>query len=148
MPESSHLEDFGLQHHLRVRWNEVDMQGIVFFAQYYIYFDIAQAEYFRALGFSYQDMCLTPDYELFTRKTECEHLGSARFDDDLIIGARVARMGRSSLTMAFAACRADTLLARGEIVYVFAHPTRRESCPIPDTLRDAVIAFEPRRPEQ
>src|SRR5699024_10491847 len=126
----------------------VDMQGIVFFAQYYTYFDIAQAEYFRTLGFPYQDMCLTSEYELFTRKSECEYFDSARFDDDLIIGARVARMGRSSLTMRFAACRAEALLARGEIVYVFAHPTRRESCPIPAALRDAIVAFEPLRPAQ
>ena len=41
---STHIEP------LRVRWNEVDAQGIVFNAQYLAYLDVASTGYWRALG--------------------------------------------------------------------------------------------------
>jgi YbgC/YbaW family acyl-CoA thioester hydrolase len=43
-------EDFTLAHRTRVRWAEVDMQHVVFNANYLMYFDVAIAEYWRAIG--------------------------------------------------------------------------------------------------
>ena len=48
MPKS----DFKFSTELRVRWMECDAQGIVFNGAYLGYLEIAQAEYFRNLGFS------------------------------------------------------------------------------------------------
>ena len=45
--------DFRFTHSLRVRWSEVDRQGIVFNGNYLNYFDVAMGEYWRALGFPY-----------------------------------------------------------------------------------------------
>ncbi|WP_258867994.1 thioesterase family protein [Alkalilimnicola ehrlichii] len=46
-------EDFRFLHPLRVRWVEVDAQGIVFNGHYLTYFDIAATEYFREIGIPY-----------------------------------------------------------------------------------------------
>lgn len=144
MPDPSRTDsEFRFSHDLRVRWTEVDLQGVVFFGSYYSYFDIAQAEYFRALGFTYPDAFVTPDCDFFIRKSGCEYFGSARYDDELAIGARVTRLGRSSLTMAFAVRRGGDTLAAGEIVYVFANPASRSTRPVPEGLRAAIIAYEP-----
>jgi len=40
---------------LRVRWAEVDRQDVVFNGHYFLYFDVAVAEYWRAIGFRYPD---------------------------------------------------------------------------------------------
>jgi len=45
-------EDFTFVHSLRVRWAEVDRQDVVFNGHYFLYFDVAVAEYWRAIGFS------------------------------------------------------------------------------------------------
>ena len=42
-------DDFRFFHPLRVRWAEVDPQGIVFNGNYLTYADVAITEYFRAL---------------------------------------------------------------------------------------------------
>ena len=45
-------EDFTFVHSLRVRWAEVDRQHVVFNGHYFLYFDVAVAEYWRAIGFA------------------------------------------------------------------------------------------------
>ncbi|MBI4736341.1 MAG: hypothetical protein HY766_09850 [candidate division NC10 bacterium] len=39
---------------VRVRYSEIDRQGIVYYSRYLEYVDVALSEYFRALGFPYQ----------------------------------------------------------------------------------------------
>ena len=48
-------KDFSFVHTLRVRWSEVDMQGIVFNGNYLNYFDVAFTEYWRAIGLPYPE---------------------------------------------------------------------------------------------
>src|SRR5690606_20149900 len=47
--EPMQQEDFRFSTSLRVRWAEVDMQGIVFNGHYLTYADVGITEYFRAL---------------------------------------------------------------------------------------------------
>ncbi len=46
-------EHFTFSHQLRVRWAEVDRQDEAFNGHYFLYFDVAIAEYWRAIGFAY-----------------------------------------------------------------------------------------------
>jgi len=48
-------DDFTFLHPLRVRWAEVDRQDVVFNANYFLYFDVAVAEYWRAIGIPYPE---------------------------------------------------------------------------------------------
>ncbi len=48
-------QEFRFVYRLRVRWAEVDRQGIVFNGHYLTYFDVGITEYYRALGFPYPD---------------------------------------------------------------------------------------------
>ena len=41
---------------LRVRYSETDKMGIVYYANYLVWFEIGRTEYCRARGFSYRDM--------------------------------------------------------------------------------------------
>ena len=77
--------DFAFLHPLRVRWNECDAQGIVFNANYFVYYDIAIWEWTRALGYPRY----TDAPEFVTAHAECDYLGSALFDDE---GGIVKRM--------------------------------------------------------
>ena len=47
--------EFRFAHRMRVRWAEVDKQGIVFNGHYLMYFDVAITEYYRALGYPYPE---------------------------------------------------------------------------------------------
>ena len=134
--------DFRFFEPLRVRWSEVDMQKIVFNGHYLMYVDTAVAGYWRALAMPYHDTMVALQGDLYVRKATLEYEGSARYDDQLAVGVRCARMGNSSLVFHAAVFRGEQRLVLGELVYVFADPVTQTSRPVPAALRTVLSAFE------
>ena len=140
-------EDFTLVHPLRVRWAEVDMQNVVFNANYLTYFDVAIAEYWRAIAKGAERDFHDEYMKLYSVKATIEYHGSARYDELIEVGCRLARLGRSSMTFAFGIWRGADHLVSGELVYVHVEPESRKGSPIPNRLRDAALEYERVRPE-
>ena len=136
--------DFTFFHPLRVRWSECDPQNIVFFANYFIYFDLAVTEYFRELGF---DFTGEDGLEFYTVHAGANYQGSAVFDDALEVGARVARLGETSVRCVFAIFRGDELLVDGETIYVNAVRNTKDKAPLPERFISRVKAFEKTPPD-
>lgn len=139
-------QDFRFFHRLRVRWAEVDMQKIVFNGHYLMYFDTAVGDYWRALALPYEATMAQLGGDLYVKKAGVEYHASARYDDQLDIGMKCARIGNSSLVFQAAIFRGDALLVTGELVYVYANPTTQTSQPVPDSLRQTMTGFEAGEP--
>ncbi len=135
-------DDFSFFHPLRVRWAEVDPQGIVFNGNYLTYADVAITEYFRALEVAYPADLQKDGGDFFAVKTLLEYLAPARFDDLLEIGVRVSRLGGSSIAFELGIWRGEDQLTSGEVVNVHADPGSRKSLRLPDWLRERVRGFE------
>ncbi len=135
-------QDFRHLERLRVRWAEVDLQKIVFNGHYLMYADTAVAGYWRALALPYHETMELLQGDLYVRKATLEYAGSARYDEQLEVGIRCARIGKTSLVFETAICRGDVVLVHGELVYVFADPRTMTSQPVPDVLRHVFTAFE------
>jgi acyl-CoA thioester hydrolase len=135
-------QDFAFSHRLRIRWAEVDRQDIVFNGHYLTYFDLGMTEYLRAMGFPYPAGLLDAGSDLFVVKATVEYKASARYDDEIDIYCRVARIGRSSIQFLFEIYRNDDLLVTGENIYVSADPATKQSASVPQGLRDAIQRFE------
>jgi acyl-CoA thioester hydrolase len=141
-------EQFTFCHRLRVRWAEVDMQSIVYNVNYFLYFDVAITEYWRAIGINYPDgIVKTYGTDLYTAKATAEYHGSAEYDDFLDIHGRTARLGRSSIQFLLEIWRGNEHLVSGELIYVNADTASKKSAPLPDLLREKIIAFERVQPE-
>jgi len=139
--------DFAFSHRLRVRWAEVDRQGIVFNGHYLLYFDVGITEYWRALGYPYPDAIVAHGTDLFVKKASVEYHAPAAYDDELDVLVRAARIGRSSVRFVLEIHRADALLVSGELIYVNADPATRASAPVPGFLREAMQRLERMPPE-
>ena len=135
-------DDFRFFHPLRVRWAEVDPQGIVFNGNYLTYADVAITEYFRAMDVAYPADLLKDGGDFFAVKTLLEYLAPARFDDQLDIGVRVSRLGGASMAFELGIWRGEEQLTSGEVVYVHADAGSRKSVRLPDWLRERVREFE------
>ncbi len=135
-------EDFRLNHRLRVRWAEVDMQRIVFNPHYLMYIDVAFTDYWRALAIPYESIPAALGGDLYVKKSSLEYHGSARLDDLLDIGMKCQRIGNSSVLFRGAIFRGDTLLVDAEMVYVFADPATQMPKPVPPVLRDLLESYE------
>jgi YbgC/YbaW family acyl-CoA thioester hydrolase len=134
--------DFRFFERLRVRWAEIDAQQIVFNGHYLLYLDTAVAGYWRALALPYAQTMAQFGGDLYVRKSTLEYLASARYDDLLDIGLRLARIGNSSIVFEAGVFRQDQLLVTGELVYVHADPRTQTSRPVPPPLREALLGFE------
>lgn len=135
-------EDFTFFHSLRVRWSEVDMQGIVFNGHYLTYFDVAFTEYWRKTGLPDVLQQARDGREMFARKATIEYQGSARFDDVLDIGVRCAGFGRSSIRFVLEIFLGAAHLISGELIYVYADTAARKGIPLPDDWRATIMRIE------
>ncbi len=134
--------DFAFSHPLRVRWAEVDRQGIVFNGHYLTYFDVGITEYWRAIGYPYPGALLEQGNDTFAVKATIEYKAPAQYDDLLDVMVRVGRIGRTSLQFVLQIDRGETQLVSGELIYVNADADTRKPAPVPVFLREAIARFE------
>ena len=134
--------DFRFLHRLRVRWAEIDMQKIVFNGHYLTYIDTAVTAYWGRLALPYETAFHILGGELYVKKATLEYHASARMDDDLSVGMKCSRLGKSSMVFEAGIFRGDKLLISGELIYVFADPLTQTSKPIPEALRHILLIYE------
>lgn len=137
-------EEFWFHFPFRVRYSEVDAQAVVFNAHYLTYFDTAITEYFRELGYDYLGEVARTGIDFHTVKSVVEYKAPIRFDEDIEVCVRVARIGRSSINLALAifAKGSDDLRATGEIIWVATDQTTHQSVAVTEDLRALVASRE------
>ena len=100
-------------HELRVRYGECDPQGIVFNANYLLYFDVAFTELWRAAIGSWSVM-VERGVDAVVAEANTRFRAPARYDDVLQLRARIVRLGRTSLTTEIDVVRDGSLPSSGE----------------------------------
>ncbi|MGY3588175.1 acyl-CoA thioester hydrolase [Bradyrhizobium sp. USDA 4341] len=137
-------EEFWFHFPFRVRYSEVDAQAVVFNAHYLTYFDTAITEYFRALGYDYLGEVARTGIDFHTVKSVVEYKAPIRFDEDIEVYVRVAKIGRSSivLTLAIFAKGSDDLRATGEIIWVATDQKTHQSVAVTEDLRALIASRE------
>ncbi len=120
------------------------MQRVVFNAHYLAYFDVALTEYWEALTGARNADGDGVFEHIYVAKSVIDYHASARFDDVVDIGVRIARLGRASMTCHFEIHRGGEHLITGETVYV--HAVDGSSVPFPDAFRAKVAEFEKTQP--
>jgi acyl-CoA thioester hydrolase len=88
--------DFRHRLPLRVRWAEVDLQGVVFNGHYLTYCDVCVTEYWRAIGMTYPAAFLAVGSIFCTQGHARDH-APARCRRRTEICGRTARLGTTSL---------------------------------------------------
>ena len=128
---------------VRVRYAETDQMGIVYYANYLVWFELGRVELLRSLGLAYSRLetdhgCILPVIE-----ARCRYRSPARYDDEILIETRPAMLRGSVLKFAYRVLRkADgeeqpTLLAEGETVHVVCDD-QLERKPLPERYAEAL----------
>jgi acyl-CoA thioester hydrolase len=130
--------DFAFFEPFRVRYSEIDYQGIVFNAHYLTYYDVTITEYLRKIGFDYDNLTKTEGLDFHLVKSVVEYRRPIGKDAEIDVGIRVGRIGNSSVTWSLAIFgRAnDEVFATGEVVWVCAVVGAHRSHPLPASLRE------------
>ena len=143
------LSDFRVHETVRVRFNEIDGQNVVFNAHYLAYADIGVTEYFRALGEG-QPGAFFHQYGTDIRETHCEidYHGPARLDELITIAARISRFGRDSFTLHCGIFRGEERLTDIEITYAHLDLDSGGATALPGSFIAEVRRFEKTLPIQ
>jgi acyl-CoA thioester hydrolase len=103
-----------------VRYAETDKMGVVYHANYLVWFEIGRTEFCRARGFSYREMEENENSFLVVAESYCRYKAPAYYDDELIVRTRVTELRRRSLRFGYEMLRVSdgTVIAEGETGHV------------------------------
>jgi acyl-CoA thioester hydrolase len=105
---------------IRVRYQETDNMGVVYYANYFIWLEVARTEYLRSSGVSYRHIEEKGSY-MMVADARCQYKAPARYDDVVRIQTWIANMKNSSLDFAHKLYVGERLIATGESVHVFTN---------------------------
>ncbi|MBM3554537.1 MAG: acyl-CoA thioesterase [Alphaproteobacteria bacterium] len=139
--------DYRFSFPFRVRYAEVDGQSVVFNAHYLTYYDTTLTEYMRAAEYDYMGQVARTGTDIHVVRSVVEYKQTIRFDEEIEVHARCAKMGRSSVTflLEIHPKGRDDLRATGEVVWVNADQTTHKSAPLPADFVAAMEAMEGRK---
>ncbi len=127
----------------KVRFSDSDMQGIVFNANYLVYWDDVLTDYMEAIGLPWSELVDNGD-DMVLARTEIDYKRSAIVGNIARTSVRATRIGRSSIAFAFTTVNAETgdVLVEGKQIQVVLDHETFESKPVPDYLRELILKHE------
>ncbi len=123
----------------RIRYVDTDASGRIHFTAMLRYFETAEQEFLRHRGLSYQEL-ESKDLGYPRVHVDCDYTSALAFDDLVSITVDVARVGRSSFTLAFTATCGGLEAAKGSIVVVCMDRKTQKSHELPKALAHALNA--------
>jgi acyl-CoA thioester hydrolase len=109
-----------IESEVRVRYAETDAEGVVYYANHFIYMEVGRINFLRALGID-RAFWQRAGIGLVIVEASCKYRAPAYFDDILVIRTALEEVRRSSFSMRYEILNRETqrLLAEGRTVQVF-----------------------------
>ena len=122
---------------VRVYYEDTDAPGVVYYANYFRFMERARTEWLRALGVN-QERMLNEDRRMFVvTRTELDFIVPARFNDELIITARLAGLSRATFDIEQIIYRDNldgTVCCRGSVRAAFLNADTLKPQRVPASL--------------
>lgn len=86
---------------IRVRYAETDQMGVVYYGNYFTWFEVGRAELCRQLGFDYKRMEAEDDSFIVVVEASCRYKRPARYDDLIAIRTRIIESRKRTVRFAY-----------------------------------------------
>ena len=137
---------------VRVRYAETDQMGIVYYANYLVWFEIGRVELLRSLGLAYSQLEIDHQCILPVIEASCRYRAPARYDDQILIETRPAFLRGPVLKFAYRIYRKANqkgkereLLAEGETTHVVCDDQLNKK-PLPEKYAAALRTMMAEKP--
>jgi acyl-CoA thioester hydrolase len=122
---------------VRVRYAETDRMGVVYYANYLVWFEIGRTELLRTLGWSYREM-EDAGVSLPVIDAQCTYRRPAKYDDELDVRTEGRMLSPVRMEFIYQVVRrADQeVAAEGRTEHAALDP-RGRPCRLPDRIRQA-----------
>jgi acyl-CoA thioester hydrolase len=120
---------------VRVRYAETDKMGVVYYANYFVWFEVARADLLRSLGWTYREM-EAAGVSLPVIEARCAYARPARYDDELEVKTEGRLLSPVRMEFRYEVLLPDaTLAASGWTIHASLDPSGRP-CKLPDRIRE------------
>lgn len=122
---------------LRVRYAETDKMGVVYYANYLVWFEVGRTDLLRSLGWTYREMELD-GVSLPVIEAQCEYHRPARYDDEIEVRTEGRLLSPVRMEFQYQVVRkADAVVsATGRTVHAALDPSGKP-CRLPKRVREA-----------
>jgi acyl-CoA thioester hydrolase len=141
-----------IEHHdatVRVRYAETDQMGVVYHANFLVWFEVGRVELMRALGIEYKRMEADDDCHIVVAEVNCRYHHPARYDEVLRIRTRIAESRNRIVKFSYEVFRDSDgqLLATGGSTHVICGSTGRPKL-LPEKYRQLLCALGVPNPDR
>lgn len=130
------------EHRLRVYYEDVDLAGIVYYANYLRFIERGRTEALLSLGVDQARLKAEAGIVFAVRRVEIDYLQPARFQDDLVVTTALTGIGGARVALAQEVRREGTVLARARVVVAALGEDGRPGR-IPPEVREAMEGLQP-----
>ena len=128
---------------VRVRYAETDQMGVVYHANYFIWFEVGRVELLRQMGFSYRDMEERDHCFIAVVEARCRFKSPAHYDDEIRVRTSLKHVRNSFIHFGYEAVRVSdgALLAEGDTMHIVTDAQMNKRAlpePYAETFRRAV----------
>ena len=121
---------------LRVRYAETDKMGVVYYANFLVWFEVARADLMRSLGWTYREM-ETAGVSLPVVEAHCEYRRPARYDDEIEVRTEGCMVSPVRMRFTYAVVRrADQVVAAEGYTLHAAVDANGRPCRLPARVKE------------
>lgn len=120
---------------VRVRYAETDQMGVVYHANYFVWFEVGRTDLLRSLGWSYREM-EEEGVSLPVIEAHCQYHRSAKYDDELEVRAEGRMLSPVRMEFTYQVVRREdqAVSASGRTVHAALDRTGKP-CRLPERIR-------------
>jgi acyl-CoA thioester hydrolase len=107
---------------VRVRYAETDQMGVVYHANYFIWFEVGRVEFMRQLGFSYKEMEREEGCYIAVVDARCRYKAPVHYDEEVVVRTYLKNLREKMIHFGYELLNGATgeLLAEGETTHIVA----------------------------
>lgn len=122
---------------VRVRYAETDKMGVVYHANYFVWFEVGRTDLLRTLGWSYREM-EAAGVSLPVIEAHCQYHRPAKYDDELEVRAQGRMLSPVRMEFTYQVVRSEdqVVAASGRTVHA-ALDRAGKPCRLPERIRQA-----------
>ncbi len=127
----------------RVQWVDTDSARVMHFSNYFRYFEFAETDLYRILGFDFETS--REKYGIWLPRIEahCRYLHPCRFNEEIEVEIWIDNLGEKHIKYGFKVynLNQNELAAEGWVVVVAASVREKKAVPIPTEIREKIKHF-------
>lgn len=139
------MEGFDFAAQIRVRFHDTDAQGVAHNSNYFVWFEVARVEFLEHFAGGYQRI-RDEGIESLVLESHARFLKPTRFDDRLLVHARVVEMRGARWKFEYAVTRGSELVADGWTMHATVDAKTFRPVRNPAWLVQAIVSGETARP--